>query len=170
MNEQLKNILEQQLRDAHAPDAVSWWPLAIGWWLVLALLVSVFAFGLIKLISHRRQNAYRKIAIAELNQTFSLWQEQQNSSRYLQTANSILKRACVHIDKQALSLSGTPWVSHLNGYYENSFSKETEAALTQQLYQPNPNLDIDQIHQEIKAWLVRHKTKLDSNNKELRHA
>ena len=25
------------LRDLHLPDAISWWPLAPGWWIVLGL-------------------------------------------------------------------------------------------------------------------------------------
>ena len=27
------------LRDIQLPDAVSWWPLAMGWWLLLLVMV-----------------------------------------------------------------------------------------------------------------------------------
>lgn len=30
-----------ELRDIHLPDAISWWPLAPGWWMLLALLLTV---------------------------------------------------------------------------------------------------------------------------------
>ena len=31
--------LASQLRDIHGLDMIPWWPLASGWWLVLALVV-----------------------------------------------------------------------------------------------------------------------------------
>ena len=33
--------LLQQLRDVHVPDSVSWWPLAIGWWVIIGLVALI---------------------------------------------------------------------------------------------------------------------------------
>lgn len=42
------------LRDIHGLDSVPWWPLAPGWWLVLALLVFLLlAVGVLKWMVHR---------------------------------------------------------------------------------------------------------------------
>ncbi|WP_161957559.1 DUF4381 domain-containing protein [Mariprofundus sp. EBB-1] len=32
-----------QLRDIHLPDAISWWPLAPGWWMLFALILIIIA-------------------------------------------------------------------------------------------------------------------------------
>ena len=34
---------EIPLRDIHLPDAISWWPLAFGWWLALFLVIALAA-------------------------------------------------------------------------------------------------------------------------------
>ncbi|MGB1912292.1 MAG: DUF4381 domain-containing protein [Porticoccaceae bacterium] len=50
-----------QLRDIHLPEAVSWWPLAPGWWILGAALVagiiylSYFFWQRYQLLTYRRQ-------------------------------------------------------------------------------------------------------------------
>ena len=50
-----------QLRDIHLPEAVSWWPLAPGWWILGATLVvgiiylSYFFWQRYQLLTYRRQ-------------------------------------------------------------------------------------------------------------------
>lgn len=170
MNDQLKSILEQQLRDVHTPDAVSWWPLSIGWWVVIVLVISTLVFSVVKLIKHRKHNAYRKLAVTELNQHFKHWQQHQQNSDYLQAANAVVKRACSHVNNEGLGLSGKLWIAHLNSYCKTDFSNDTEIALTQQLYQEQPNSNINKVHQEINAWLVKHNAKLVDQTSVLNNA
>jgi len=159
MNDQLKNILDQQLRDVHTPDAISWWPLSIGWWFLITTAVVISLLVLLKILKRRSQNAYRTVATAELDRQFALWQEQQQNSLYLQAANGIIKRACSHLNTEALSLSGHQWLEYLNAYSKELFSSDTEFALTSGLYQAEPSLNIELVHQEIKAWLINHQVK-----------
>ena len=156
MNDQLNNILEQQLRDVHTPDAISWWPLAIGWWVLIALIVGLSVFSLIKFFKNRRINAYRKLASQELNRQFLVWQGKQNASDYLQAANTILKRAYLHAGNESAGLSGAAWVSLLNTHSSVELSSETADALTGQLYQKSPTVDINRVHNEINSWLRNH--------------
>lgn len=173
MNEQLKDILEQQLRDVQTPDAVSWWPLAIGWWLVIALTLTALTVGIIVLIRHRRRNNYRKLAISSLNQHLIVWQAQKNDAGYLQAANAVLKRTCLHFNHDAASLADKTWVNFLNAHNKTQLSDSTEIALAEQLYQANPNVDVENLHIEITTWLLKH-TVVPSNqidqSAELKHA
>ena len=156
MNDQLNNILEQQLRDVHTPDAINWWPLAIGWWILIALIVGLSVYSLIKCFKNRRINAYRKLASQELNKQFLEWQDKQNACDYLQAANAIVKRAYLHVGNESAGLSGTAWVSLLNTHTSVELSAETTDALTDQLYQKSPTVDISHVHNEINAWLRNH--------------
>lgn len=45
------------LRDIHLPEAVAWWPLAWGWWLLLALVVLVAVAAVWSYRSRIRQRA-----------------------------------------------------------------------------------------------------------------
>ena len=45
--------LATQLRDISGLDAIPWWPLATGWWLLAALLVAL-VFALISLLRNLR--------------------------------------------------------------------------------------------------------------------
>ena len=40
------NPMLEQLRDIHLPDAVSWWPIAWPWWLMLSLLIALISFAI----------------------------------------------------------------------------------------------------------------------------
>lgn len=49
------------------PTPVSWMPTTQGWWILAAWLLAVFALGAWQLASIRRQNRYRREALAELS-------------------------------------------------------------------------------------------------------
>jgi hypothetical protein len=56
----------EQLRDIHLPDAISWWPLAPGWWALAALLL----IGIICVagLEIRRRRSLKYKALKELDQ------------------------------------------------------------------------------------------------------
>lgn len=35
----------KQMRDVHGPDAVSWWPPALGWWILAAVVLGLLVVG-----------------------------------------------------------------------------------------------------------------------------
>ena len=92
------------LRDIAEPVPVSWWPLAPGWWLVITLaILGLAAFGF-RAWQRWKANAYRRAALAEL----------QNASTDVDIS-AILKRtalcACPRIN--VASLVGDDWVRWL---------------------------------------------------------
>lgn len=163
MNQQLTDILKQQLREAHTPDAISWWLLAPGWWVLAALLIALVSYSAVKLHRHRQKNNYRKIAIVVLDWHYSEWQLLQNDGGYLQAANSVIKRACSHFDNGSQKLSGREWVNYLNFLCKNELSDATQTALNDALYQKQPKTEIKKVHQDLRAWLVAHNRLLVTN-------
>ncbi|UUO07190.1 DUF4381 domain-containing protein [Blastopirellula sp. J2-11] len=55
-----------KLHDIVVPPEVSWWPLAPGWWVLLALLLTGIVYLLYRSWKDWRANAYRRIALKEL--------------------------------------------------------------------------------------------------------
>ncbi|MFT7525193.1 MAG: hypothetical protein ACI9LY_000325 [Arenicella sp.] len=162
MDEQLSAALKQQLRDVHLPDAVSWWPLAYGWWISLTLALLGITALVYYLLRKHKQEAYRHSAIKELNTVYTLWQQQRDVAAYLQSANSILKRSVLHFTKQqgVASQSGEAWLNTLASCATCELSAEFKNAFGSQVYRANADADIKRIHQELCDWLTTHKTKL----------
>ena len=57
----------QELRDVHMPDPISWWPPAVGWWMIV--VVSVIVVGLVLWArAHRQRTRPRRVALAQIKQ------------------------------------------------------------------------------------------------------
>ena len=160
---QLQEQLAQQLRDVQMPADISWWPLAIGWWIMIAVVLICLATLFVKLRNTHRQNRYRKMAIRELEHSFVLWQQDQDTANYLQSANNILKRCIAYIESTQLtigrsytSLSGQPWLNVLNEFTKTPLSIDCQLALATLAYAENPNCDVATLNDELLEWLTRH--------------
>lgn len=156
MEQQLKDILEQQLRAPQTPEAISWWPLAPGWWIAAALLLALVSYAVIKWHRHQQKNSYRRTAATMLDAYYSDWQQDSNDGRYLRAANSVLKRACSHFDARSRKLSGDNWINYLNGLSNNDLEITAQVALSKELYQRQPKADVTLIHENLKSWLITH--------------
>ena len=151
--------LLQQLRDVHLPAEVSWWPPAIGWWLLAILILASLFYLRRKLISIRQRRHYRKIALQELNQQRERWLESPDNSVYLQSVSHILRRSTRHLigGNALLALSGLDWANAINDYADGCLDHQTIDALTVGTYKANPAADIEHIHQQLTHWLSAHK-------------
>ena len=97
------------LRDIHPGTAPAWWPLAPGWWLIVALvmaLVVVFAWW-------RRRKRLRLRRITEL---FDRCVPTREAPVAQVAAMSELMRRCARLrDPQADKLQGDSWLAFLDG-------------------------------------------------------
>jgi len=80
------------LKGIHLPAPVEWWPLAPGWWLLMALSVIGLIAALLYLHRYIKRNAYRRQAQVQLQQ---LANNRERDSLWLQALNELLKR-CAH--------------------------------------------------------------------------
>lgn len=103
-----------QLRDIHLPAAVSWWPPAPGWWLLLAIILLALA-GAWLLYRRYLRNQWRRSALAELSRL-------RNESQLL-TSSLIVAELSVLLRRVAISrfpreesarLNGEPWLAFLD--------------------------------------------------------
>ena len=84
-----------QLKDIHLPEPVSQYPVAHGWWLLLAMLIIILAVIVHKWLKARRFNMAKKQALIQLN-LIQPNQNQQNNTQLSQTEIlSLLKWCCL---------------------------------------------------------------------------
>ncbi|KAB7762896.1 DUF4381 domain-containing protein [Xanthomonas maliensis] len=105
------------LRDVHLPPTPSWWPLAPGWWGVLAVVALVG--GLLVYLRwrrYRRERAWLALFDAELAVAGSVAQR-------LVVLSGLLRRAARRCDPRADRLQGEDWLRFLDGHKGQAFSQ-----------------------------------------------
>lgn len=100
------------LRDIHLPDAMSGWPPALGWWLLI--LLCMLLIGLIFMI-RRWYLSPKRVALRELSHLKKLKKELKPQI-LIQHISTLLRRVCMTLYPRAdvASLSGETWLQFLD--------------------------------------------------------
>jgi hypothetical protein len=95
-----------RLRDAHPPEAPSWWPPAPGWWLVLLLTVALAVIVLRYGPAWWRRLRLRRRLLTALDAAASVAEVSQ-----------LLRRAALERfpERRPAALTGADWVAFLEG-------------------------------------------------------
>ncbi|MEN8219941.1 MAG: DUF4381 domain-containing protein [Pseudomonadota bacterium] len=115
---------EQQLplRDIHLPEPISLlWPLAPGWWLLLALLLFLILVS-IWLLRLRKRNAAKRIALRKLKKL----EKADEPKKLVQEISTLLRRFYItkYPRKEVASLTGQAWLAFL----DNQLGKQSFTA------------------------------------------
>jgi len=107
-----KAALLAQLRDIHLPPPVSFFPLAIGWYVLIAMMI--FAIGL-TLYFYRRSYIRRKAKQRCLNYLTTLQESPPPSNELAGQVSMLLKRWLLVFlpRKQIANLHGEAWLAQL---------------------------------------------------------
>lgn len=143
------------LRDIHLPEAVSGWPPAMGWWLLLALLIllPVIVWAIRKFMARQQ---LRKQALAELNTVEAEFKQHQNSQQLLRDISILLRRICIsHFPRHDVAgLHGEAWANFLNSQ-ANSFDANISQALINGPFQKQCNIDSQSLISACRDWITQ---------------
>lgn len=157
-----------QLRDIHLPSTVGVWPPAPGWW-ILAILIIAASLLLWRTLRARRQAcAYRRDAIALLQQHWTSFKSDGNRRLYLQNLQVALRRIALSFAPNSASLTGDDWLNFLDSCTaeknrkkqpEKIFQSELGQILLTEAYRQTPRATDAQL-QELQNlaldWARRH--------------
>jgi|SRR5690554_2746671 len=132
-----------QLNDIHSPDPVSWWPLAPGWWVLLALCLALLGGAFVWFIKRHKRRRYLKQAQDQLQE---LLRAELSAADFIEAINSTLKRVVLQhsADLRVGTLSGQAWLEYLDQALPHKralFAGGAGQALGEIAYQPNPEVD-----------------------------
>jgi len=149
-----------QLADIHLPQAIGLWPVAPGWWILLALFVLLII--LIFLFSKDRSSAQKQItkkqqkalALIELSEIEKHYKTAVRPHQSIKQLSVFLRRFALSQfhREQVASLTDTQWLSLLDKMFDTAssrqpFTNEFAELLTMVPYQPDSNeLDIELIN------------------------
>ncbi len=104
------------LRDLHLPDAVGWWPLAPGWWFLVALLATLAGYALYRAYRRYRRNAPRRYALGQLERFESEYLEHRNPVVLGKQLSELLRRGMLaYADRDEVAgLTGEAWLEWLD--------------------------------------------------------
>lgn len=113
------------IRDLHLPQAIGWWPLAPGWWFLLAL--AVVGLGYLAYLGYRRWrfNAARRVALRELARVSGEYAEGADAVTLAVELSELLRRTMLAYAprSEVASLTGQRWLEWLDrGLDERPFS------------------------------------------------
>lgn len=139
------NPMLAQLKDIHLPEAVSWWPLAWPWWLILAFTVAVICF----VIYYRKKNAWRNKALMQLKSF-----DKTDPVKHAMYCNRLLKQICFNnIDRSCASLSGTAWLEYLDQQVKQPIFLINLTDFAFILDNPDVSIDSDQLTIACRKWI-----------------
>lgn len=104
------------LRDLHLPDAIGWWPLAPGWWGVIAVFVVVAAYVAWRMFRRWQINAPRRYAMRELARYEAEYLEHRNPVRLGKQLSELLRRGMLAYAprEEVAGLTGDEWLTWLD--------------------------------------------------------
>lgn len=151
---------ELGLRDLHLPAAISWWPPASGWWLLLGISILLcYGIGIWLQRRWRRQRA-RRAAQRALQQYCQEFAENRDAQQLIQRLSILLKRVALSYfpRSEVASLHGHAWLQFLDRAFDGSpqahaFTRGVGRVLATAPYRPKPQIDGDALCQLCALWL-----------------
>lgn len=106
--------LLDELKDIHYPEMVSWWPPAIGWWLIALLLAITSVVSIFIIKRAWKKMKQKRILLNELNLLRQQYQQQQ--CNITEPLSILIKRAAMirYPRQQVAALQGQAWLDFLN--------------------------------------------------------
>jgi hypothetical protein len=104
------------LRDLHLPDAISWWPLAPGWWFVIVLAVVGLAYLIRWYMRTRARGAARRHALRQLDQLTADFELHHDAIRFSRELSELLRRTMLAYAPrgEVAGLTGDAWLAWLD--------------------------------------------------------
>jgi len=140
-----------ELRDIHLPEGVSAWPPAYGWWVLVAIVLSVLSA--IWMFSYLRKKSKKLYALHLLKGIYC-----NNTLDAAVQMSLILRRICVFKYPSAAILFGQEWIEFLNSKSKNKLDKRTAELLINAPYiaekdAPFSSADVIRLRQFCQQWI-----------------
>ena len=136
------------LREIVELPPVSWWPLALGWWIVIIALGIIAMAAVLRAWKRWNTNAYRRAALQELE-----------SVSTVAAIEDILKRTalCAYPRTQIASLSGSKWCQWLGETGGASVPLSVRRSLTQDIFKDRNSANTAETMAYATMWITHHK-------------
>lgn len=115
------NPAEIPIRDLHLPEPVGWWPLAPGWWILIAIAVLGLAWLLMRALRRHRRGRARRFALRELKRIEARYERGDNVVTLSREMSELVRRAMLAYAPRTdvAGLTGDDWLRWLDAGLAN---------------------------------------------------
>lgn len=144
-----------QLRDIHLPDPVDWWPMAVGWWIVIILGILLFTLLLWRLWLRAKAARAKKEALRLLKLYEQQSLQDSNSARYCAKTSELLRRVALAYfpRKHVAALHGKQWIDFLNQHGRNVNFNAVQHLLLEKAYQSHHKENLKPLFTRARIWI-----------------
>ena len=140
-----------EIRDIHIPDGVSVFPLAYGWWIILATII--VAILCIWIIVKAVKTSRKYYALKTLNNI-----DTENPISAAIKISELLKRICISKYRNASTLYGKEWITFLNEHTTFTLTGSVADLLTYAPFIDEKNIsyssqDANELKRFAKIWI-----------------
>jgi hypothetical protein len=151
------------LKGLHLPESITELPLAVGWWIVLIVTVSLLLFGQLLVTKWLNKHRYRRLAMQQFSILVGEFEEHKDDIRLLTSINQLLKsvviQQCPEVNRAVLQ--GEQWQHFLHQSLAGVKNLDIGSFLALQgIYQKSLLLTSEQRQELIrccKVWLKQHR-------------
>lgn len=150
-----------KLQDIHLPAAADIWPLAIGWWILLALIVFIVGWLVIKLLHRAKVKKQQAKILAKFTVLEKKLRANPNNA-IIAELNTLLRQLAITYYPRAeiASLTGADWLEFLDkSGNTHDFSRGAGRILIEAPYKKDnlkdkqiENLNINELLPLIRSW------------------
>ena len=141
-----------ELRDIHVPHVSMWWPLAPGWWVLLALLVAALLAGVLFLRRRAAWNRRVDATLGDLRDATARYAKDGDVAAFATTASQLLRRVARTRDPHSVVLKGTAWRDALATMSPRQ-DVQRLAAIEEAIYRPEATLEVVPTARDVEAWV-----------------
>ena len=104
------------LRPLHLPIPISWWPLAPGWWIIIALLIVIICLLCFRVWQKYKYNAPKRFALKVLKKIESDFQLNRDHLMLIRKISELLRRTMLAYEPRCeiAGLTGDDWMKRLD--------------------------------------------------------
>ncbi len=144
-----------QLRDIHSPEAIGWWPLAPGWYL-LAIVLLVILMAVIFFFVRRYSNGRARRQALKILATYQQQhQREMNGQLSAARVSELLKRVALVYYPRAdvASLTGDAWLRFLSTTAKGLDFNSVRQELLEAPYQSTTDHDLQPLFNMARLWI-----------------
>ena len=104
------------LRPLHLPNPISWWPLASGWWIIIALSILIICLLCFRIRQKYKYNAPKRSALRVLKKIEVDYQLNKDHLAFIRKISELLRRTMLAYEPRCeiAGLTGDDWMKRLD--------------------------------------------------------